>query len=320
MPTTKKKSPGRKEHWKRSKIPQRQRFRNPRHTAARSGPLFVCCWQFFLSWDISGSTQSSSGFFRELLTGLAGWGFYAVPPALLFAAFVLAFHRGRPVRLRTACILLFPLVLGVILHLFLSSGKYEITVSMFRELWDSGISLKSGGVFSGVLAVTFEMVFSRIGTLLVFFVLGAFMLLRAFNLTLSGIYTALSHYSHPAYKTEEDNLSSHTGADGKAVSRGYNIDIPMDDSPHAAMTSALRSEKKPGLFNRKPGVQTPDEVLNNQMAMPELEPVRNYTVKKISDCSALTARSHSGSSGRGQKRTAEKRRSCRCGSRGGPKH
>ena len=38
-------------------------------------------------------------FFSGLLKGLLGYGFWLMPPALLLAAYILAFHRGRPVRL-----------------------------------------------------------------------------------------------------------------------------------------------------------------------------------------------------------------------------
>ena len=36
-------------------------------------------------------------FFSGLLKGLLGYGFWLMPPALLLAAYILAFHRGRPV-------------------------------------------------------------------------------------------------------------------------------------------------------------------------------------------------------------------------------
>ena len=44
--------------------------------------------------------------FCNLLKGLLGYGFWLTPPALLLGAYILAFHRGRPVRLRLVCALL----------------------------------------------------------------------------------------------------------------------------------------------------------------------------------------------------------------------
>lgn len=55
-------------------------------------------------------------FFSALLKGLLGYGFWLVPPALLLGAYILAFHRGRPVRLRLTCALLLPLMLAALVH------------------------------------------------------------------------------------------------------------------------------------------------------------------------------------------------------------
>ena len=38
--------------------------------------------------------------FCALLKGLLGYGFWLMPPALILCAYILAFHRGRPVALR----------------------------------------------------------------------------------------------------------------------------------------------------------------------------------------------------------------------------
>ena len=47
--------------------------------------------------------------FMAFLTGfvrrLVGYGYYALPPALLMCSVVLAFHKGRPIMLRTICTL-----------------------------------------------------------------------------------------------------------------------------------------------------------------------------------------------------------------------
>lgn len=61
--------------------------------------------------------------FCNLLRGLLGYGFWAVPVMLAVAGGILAFHRGRPVRLRVWCALLTPVLFGCLLHLFLASGE-----------------------------------------------------------------------------------------------------------------------------------------------------------------------------------------------------
>ena len=55
-------------------------------------------------------------FFCAVLKGLFGYGFWLVPPALLLASYILAFHRGRPVRLRLTCALMLPGMLSCVIH------------------------------------------------------------------------------------------------------------------------------------------------------------------------------------------------------------
>ena len=57
--------------------------------------------------------------FCSLLKGLLGFGFLLAPPALLLGAYILGFHRGRPVRLRLACALLLPLIFSCLIHAML---------------------------------------------------------------------------------------------------------------------------------------------------------------------------------------------------------
>ena len=61
------------------------------------------------------------------MKGLIGYGYWLLPPALLYAAFVLGFHHGRPVRLRVTCILMLPVAFGGFLHLFLARGEFPWT-------------------------------------------------------------------------------------------------------------------------------------------------------------------------------------------------
>ena len=49
-----------------------------------------------------------------LIKGLLGYGFWLMPPALLLAAYILAFHRGRPVALRLCCALALGLPQGAL--------------------------------------------------------------------------------------------------------------------------------------------------------------------------------------------------------------
>lgn len=106
-------------------------------------------------------------FFSGLLKGLLGYGFWLMPPALLLAAYILAFHRGRPVRLRVTCALLLPLLFSCIVHGLLGR-VLPWDAALVKTLWAAGEELTSGGVLGGVLAQGSVQVFSRLGSTILF--------------------------------------------------------------------------------------------------------------------------------------------------------
>ena len=57
------------------------------------------------------------GWLAVLLKGLFGYGYWLAAPAMLLGALILAFHRGRPVRLRLTCALLTPMLFGALGHM-----------------------------------------------------------------------------------------------------------------------------------------------------------------------------------------------------------
>ena len=89
-------------------------------------------------------------FFCGLVKGLIGYGYLLLPPMLLVASGILAFHRGRPVRLRVWCALLLPVLAGGFFHLLLAPGAYAWDMKLPELLWQQGQELASGGVVSGV--------------------------------------------------------------------------------------------------------------------------------------------------------------------------
>ena len=227
-------------------------------------------------------------FFVGLLKGLFGYGFWFAPPALLVASYVLGFHRGRPVRLRLWCTLLLPVMLGCILHLFLFADDVAWSFKLFAEFWTSGRALGSGGAISGVLAVVFALVFSKIGSLVVFIVLSLFMLLAAFNMTVVDIVDAIRNRPHVEYELEEDlpahpkrRVRERLEVEYEPVVESVKpqkvraaIDIPMDE-PIAALpvqTETASEPKRKKFFNRESRVPAPDQLLTGAAAAPAVQP------------------------------------------------
>lgn len=209
-------------------------------------------------------------FFCGAVKGLLGYGFWLVPPMLLVSSVILAFHRGRPVRMRVWCAMLLPVLAGGILHLILADSGYAWTAGLVKTLWTQGQALRSGGVVSGVLALALTDIFSKIGAGIVFFLGGALMLMAAFNVTVVEIVDALRSRPRPEYEEQEmpapkvrEKAAPPVQPERSAKQRKSLIDIPVDDGPGqpAPSEEPAAPARKERFFNRKPSVPTPDQVL-----------------------------------------------------------
>ena len=200
-----------------------------------------------------------------LFRGLIGYGFWLMPAALLLSSFILAFHRGRPVRLRVTCALGLPLLLSCIIH-SVAAQALPWDSALVPALWRSGQAMASGGVLSGVLAQAFVQVFSTVGAAVIFVLALLLMGLGAFNLTIVDVADWI--FTRPRYEYEPEDpperpvvrvpqpaprASRHTAAD---------IDIPVEDGPLVGKEPPAPPEKKKSFFDRKPRVPAPDQVLS----------------------------------------------------------
>ena len=102
--------------------------------------------------------------------GLFGWGFLVVPPCFLWAAFILGFHRGRPVAGRLVAIAFIPLLFGAAVHLLACKVEYGYDWLSIRSLYYGGMNLETGGVVSGLLSIFLERAVSVYGALPVFII------------------------------------------------------------------------------------------------------------------------------------------------------
>ena len=118
-------------------------------------------------------------FLANVLKGCMGYGYWLAAPALLYAGIVLVGHKGRPVKLRTTCTLLLPVLVGMVLHLLLSRGGYAFSLENIKPMWKDGQSLLCGGVVSGLLAVAMEALLSRVVSLILTILLTLAVLLAA---------------------------------------------------------------------------------------------------------------------------------------------
>ena len=212
--------------------------------------------------------------FCGLLKGCLGYGFYIMPPMLLVAAWGLAFHRGRPVRLRLFCALIAPVLVGAILHLLLSREEIVWGMGMAAPLWKSGLTMTSGGALSGLLGMALQYAFSKVGALVVLIVVGVLAFLKAFNRGFGDVVAFLKarRENRPQYEPEEEAPQPKAGQAAPAAAaiagRKRAIDIPVDDhEPVVAPrkpTTPVTTVRKKRLFDRVASVLSPDKVLSGE--------------------------------------------------------
>jgi len=227
-------------------------------------------------------------FFRSFLAGLVGRGFYLFPPALLLCAYILFFHRGRPVRLRLVCALLLPLVISAMLHLLGCKTEYEWSVKLLANLYADGSAAGvscCGGLLGGILAMCFGSMFGKVGASIVFIIVMLFLLLMSFNVTVSGIVDWLRsrekiEYEYipkpekvkkekpePQIKDPMEDLGHTTDILAKTPGKKRVIDFPVDgpiEEPETVVEEPV--PEKTSFFDRKPSVPTPDKVISGASA------------------------------------------------------
>ena len=224
--------------------------------------------------------------FCGLLKGLLGYGFWLTPPALLMGAYILAFHRGRPVQLKLACALLLPLFLSSFLHSVLNESL-EWNAGLWGALVDSGKLMESGGGLGGLLGQGFATLFTRFGAAIVFLLAGILAGLTALDRSLMDVADWI--FNRPQYEYEpepaprrerrparQERYEEPRPAPARTASRAA-IDIPVDDGPLVGREPPAEKakEKKKGFFDRTPRVRTPDELLRPReepQDQPEPEP------------------------------------------------
>lgn len=190
-------------------------------------------------------------FISNLVKGLIGWGFWLSAPALLVAAFILAFHKGKPVAMRVSSVLLLPLIFAAMANLLFADpipGDFELKF-VVEELFVNGQKLSSGGVVGGLIAIGLEMAFSIYGAFPLLLVLFAVFVFIGFKISLKKVISSLKNQATAKYEPEiyeqppviqEPPAKRRVKAETKKEQKieriqrsSYPIDIPLgeDDDP-----------------------------------------------------------------------------------------
>jgi len=211
-------------------------------------------------------------FICGVFKGVVGWGFYFLPPALLFSAFIFIFHRGKPVRLRVFCTLMVPVIIGALYQTIAKTAPQEIVV---KTLWNTGRDVVSGGLLSGTLGILFADLLTKGCAIAIFIICIILLLLGITNQTIAGIVEKVRNRPRVEYEPmpePEPKIIKKPYEESpeyrKSLKKRPNIDIPLDEPGAESFTSTDLSEypKKETLFNKKANVITPDQLIKGESA------------------------------------------------------
>ncbi len=149
------------------------------------------------------------GAVRKLFFGVSGWGFYLWPVCLLWGAYILGFHKGRPVTARLICVMCLPLVFGAFIHalLFAQGNVFSVGVmSGFNKLWRYGqdVTEHCGGVISGAAGLALRTSIGLVGSFVVLVVAFLLLLLRGLDLSVTDILDRYQNRPRPEYEPEPE--------------------------------------------------------------------------------------------------------------------
>lgn len=207
---------------------------------------------------------------------LMGSGVFVLPAALVYAGVLLILSRGRPIRGRVICSLLFPLLIGACVQSII--GKLPHTAT-FAEMSAASMDLTAGGVILGHLTALCVAKISRVLTAVLYIAATFFVLLTAGNVTIASVWESLRElwFSQPHGVEYDEPIEEEKKPEPvKKTRRKPNIDVPLDgefDAPPEKTPAERLAEEQAALaFEQWMGMEEPVPVEGPEEETPAGEP------------------------------------------------
>ena len=140
----------------------------------------------------------------DFIMGLVGKTAFLVGiPALLYLFVILVFSKGRPVLMRSICVVAFVLICGCISHLVLNPSIPENLLSAFVFLYEGGSLGTTAGIICSGIAYCVQYLCGTVLSYIVFIVGAIIVLLAAMQITLASIVRAIQNRPRAEWELEE---------------------------------------------------------------------------------------------------------------------
>ena len=164
----------------------------------------LCLFLFIIHLVVTFQPQGTLPLaYRGLMKGLFGEvGFWILLFLLPYLFWVLVLMKHGNAVMRSLSAIGFMLVCGTALHLMLPESTYDSFFHGLRQLYLGGISGSSAGVICGGIGMLFRALLGNVLSYIVLLLLAFVLLLRAMEITLSGLYYAFQNRPREAEEEE----------------------------------------------------------------------------------------------------------------------
>ena len=187
---------------KNNPIPAEPEF----HFPVRLISSTVCIGAFlvFLFMFLTPEDGSWLRLLRYFVQGIIGEvGFYVSIPALLYLFVIQAFSAGKPIKMRTICLISFVIICGSFSQLFMDESILPEGFAVLSGLYQSGAEGLSAGLLCGGLGLLLKLGPGKWLSIIGLIVGGVLTLLAAFQITLPSIVRAVQNRPRADWEDEE---------------------------------------------------------------------------------------------------------------------
>ncbi len=209
----------------------------------------------------------------KLIGGLLGQvGRYLLPAVLMVVGVTLLRGKKKPVRLRIFCQVTLLITLSALVHIFCAAFSEDYGLSI-KALYEGGKAWETGGVIPGLLGGLLSAALTKIGGIIVLFLLIVLQFMGCMGITINSLISAIKNRPRldpePEEEPEEDPaerlVSRVTAMQQERRERkkatAADIDIPVDDPPQLTEGKKKCGAKKAEPEEAAPPAPVSDEKL-----------------------------------------------------------
>lgn len=126
-------------------------------------------------------------FLRRMVRGLVGYGYWLLPAAFLYLAWMLFFLHEEPIGWRAVSTVLLTLTTSALIHTIFCRSIFQPGFALIKGLWTTGTEGISGGVLAGLISQGLQSLISKGGTIPVLILLSLVLVFLMFRISAARI-------------------------------------------------------------------------------------------------------------------------------------